>query len=92
MAKVTQQDIMKINQIYFKCKNKAQTARETGFSASTVTKYINPNFNPNLTVIKEVIFNPPNLELFKQKDWSLMLELSEDEKIEIEKLRKEVLI
>ena len=41
MAKrVTQEDIIKINELYLKLKNKSAVARETGFSLSTISKYI----------------------------------------------------
>lgn len=92
MAKVTAQDILKINKIYYECRNKAQTARETGFSASTVAKYINPNYSPNSLTVKEIVIQTPNLELFKQSNWNSLLLLSDFEKEEIEELRKEVLI
>lgn len=41
MAKrVTEEDINKINEVYSKCKSYAETARLTGWSASTVKKYV----------------------------------------------------
>lgn len=47
MAKrVTNEDILVFNEIYYKTKNYAQVARETGFSASTVKKYIDKNWQP----------------------------------------------
>ena len=47
MAKrVTNEDILVFNEIYYKTKNCAQVARETGFSASTVRKYIDKNWEP----------------------------------------------
>ena len=47
MAKrVTNEDILVFNEIYYKTKNYAQVARETGFSASTVRKYIDKNWEP----------------------------------------------
>ena len=47
MAKrVTNEDILVFNEIYYKTKNYAQVARETGFSASTVRKYIDKNWQP----------------------------------------------
>lgn len=44
--KVTNEDILRINEIYYKTKVYAETARQTGFSASTVKKYIIPNWAP----------------------------------------------
>jgi hypothetical protein len=47
MAKrVTNENILVFNEIYYKTKNYAQVARETGFSASTVRKYIDKNWQP----------------------------------------------
>lgn len=44
MARLTEEDKLKINEIYYEVKTYAETARRTGFSASTVKKYIIPNF------------------------------------------------
>lgn len=44
--KVTNEDIIRINEIYYKTKVYAETARQTGFSASTVKKYIVPGWKP----------------------------------------------
>ena len=44
--KVTNEDILRINEIYYKTKVYAETARQTGFSASTVKKYIIPGWAP----------------------------------------------
>ena len=47
MAKrVTNEDILKFNEIYYRTKTYAEVARETGFSASTVKKYIDKNWTP----------------------------------------------
>lgn len=45
-GKVTPQDIAKFNELYYKLKTYAAVARETGFSASTVKRYIDPNWTP----------------------------------------------
>ena len=44
--KVTNEDILRINEIYYKTKVYAETARQTGFSAGTVKKYIIPGWQP----------------------------------------------
>ena len=47
MAKrVTNEDVLKFNEIYYKTKTYAEVARQTGFSASTVKKYIDINWEP----------------------------------------------
>lgn len=46
MAKVTNEDILRINEIYYKTHTYAETARQTGFAASTVKKYVIPGWKP----------------------------------------------
>ena len=58
MGKVTQKDIVHFNELYYRYKNKARVARETGFSASTVSRYIDPNWKPiNEEIIKHFLIN-----------------------------------
>ena len=47
--KVTNEDILRINEIYYKTKVYAETARQTGFSAGTVKKYVIPGWQPVVT-------------------------------------------
>ena len=47
--KVTNEDILRINEIYYKTKVYAETARQTGFSAGTVKKYVIPGWQPVIT-------------------------------------------
>jgi hypothetical protein len=44
--KVTNEDILRINELYYKHKTYAEVARQTGFATSTVKKYIIPNWQP----------------------------------------------
>lgn len=44
--KVTNEDILRINELYYKHKTYAEVARQTGFAASTVKKYIDKNWKP----------------------------------------------
>lgn len=53
-SKVTNEDIIRINELYYKYKTYAEVARQTGFSASTVKKYVTPNWQP---VVKENIIH-----------------------------------
>lgn len=46
--KVSIDDIRQMNEIYYKCKSYAETARQTGWSASTVSKYVDKNYQPVL--------------------------------------------
>lgn len=44
--KVTNEDVLRINELYYKHKTYAEVARQTGFSASTVKKYVIPGWAP----------------------------------------------
>ena len=44
--KVTNEDIKLMNEIYYRTKSYAETARQTGWSAGTVSKYVDKNFTP----------------------------------------------
>ena len=46
MARVTSEDILRMNEIYYKTHVFAEVARQTGFSASTVRKYVDVNWKP----------------------------------------------
>ncbi len=94
--RVTDEDILKMNIIYYGCHNKAETARQVGFSASTVSKYLIPNFKPQTDnnfswdkTNEDIKFNP---DIFQIKYWDDLIYLSQEEWKEIEILRKEVLI
>ena len=52
--RVTSEDILRINEIYYKTRVFAEVARQTGFSASTVRKYVDVNWKPveNENIIK----------------------------------------
>ena len=45
-SKVTSEDIVLFNSLYYKTKNFSEVARQTGFSASTVRKYVDKNWAP----------------------------------------------
>lgn len=87
--KVTQEDILNMNRIYLKYGTYSQTARETGFSPSTVKRYIQSNFvDPDTIKIKKfdsVIRPIKSVEVI----WDL---LTEDEQDEIEELWREISI
>lgn len=67
MAKrVTPEDIITINETYLICKSYSATAKATGWSASTVSKYVDKNYvskdkigeNPH----KDAIIQPAELD------------------------------
>ena len=44
--RVTSEDILRMNEIYYKTHVFVEVARQTGFSASTVRKYVDVNWKP----------------------------------------------
>ena len=87
MAKrVTQEDIIKINELYLKLKNKSAVARETGFSPSTVSKYIIADYKPVAAIEKKKFTGElPEFDemIFMIDDWTPLLEISDAEMDEI---------
>ena len=87
MAKrVTQEDIIKINELYLKLKTKTAVARETGFSASTVSKYIIADYKPAAAIEKKKFMGElPEFDemIFMIDDWTPLLEISDAEMDEI---------
>ena len=95
MAKVTPADITRFNELYYQYKNKAKIARETGFSASTVSKYIDPNWKPieEKNIIHFYFEDLPEFdeEKFKNIDnFGILCIYTTEEKEEIEKLWEEI--
>ena len=70
-SKVTNEDILRINEIYYKTHTYAETARQTGFAATTVKKYIIPGWKPveSKAIIRFDLANLPDftsaVELFR---------------------------
>lgn len=93
--KVTEEDKILMNELYIKLKTYAAVARETGFSPTTVKRYIIQNYVPKDSIQKNK-FNleipPINYDLFKVEDFGLLCVLSKEEKDEIEELWKEMLL
>lgn len=44
--RVTSEDVLRMNEIYYKTRVFAEVARQTGFSASTVRKYVDTKWKP----------------------------------------------
>ena len=97
--KVTNEDILRINEIYYKTKVYAETARQTGFSASTVKKYVVHGWEPVLEV-KIIHFDTSLLPNYKEAakafrgidNYGELCVLSEKEEEEIKELWKELSI
>lgn len=99
MAKrVEQDDIIRINELYLKFHTYAEVARQTGFSPSTVKKYVVADFTAPETAEKKIFSQemiPKNvdLSLLKNKnDWGNACILRANEEEEIRELWKELSI
>ena len=99
MKKVTNDDILQINTLYFRYKNYAEVARQTGFAASTVKKYIDKNWKPAKTdnIIRFDLTNLPNFseatEIFRGvENYGDLCALSDNEKEELKELWEELAI
>ena len=98
-SKVTSEDIVLFNSLYYKTKNFSEVARQTGFSASTVRKYVDKNWQP---VVAENIkhFDAsiiPDFERVKaifcgRDNYGELCTLTEREQQEIAELWKELVV
>ena len=95
--KVTSDDILRINEIYYKTKVYAETARQTGFSTSTVKKYVIKDWKPVVTenVIKFELKQIPEFDssIFKNiNNYGELCVLTEQEKEEMKELWRELAV
>ncbi len=95
-SKITAENILDFNRRYYTCHNYSQVARETGFSASTIRKYVDKNWTPAVEVNRK-IFNPQdlpenfNISIFKDKEnFGELCILSDEEISEIKDLWNEL--
>jgi hypothetical protein len=96
MARVTQEDIKKFNELYYKYKTYAEVARQTGFSAGTVSKYVDKNYVPIDDTKKKTFsgeINDSNFDILAAVDaWGSLLSLSPEELTELNDLWNEIAI
>lgn len=97
--KVTNEDILRINEIYYKTKVYAETARQTGFSAGTVKKYVIPGWQPveKVNIVRFNVDSIPDIvkveKTFRNvENYGDLCVLSEKEEKEIQELWKELSI
>jgi len=92
--KVQQEDILNMNNLYLEYHTYAEVARQTGFSPSTVKKYIIPNYIPvdktniikfNKEIPKETLPLPSTPER-----WLSILTFTEEDRKSLEEIRKEI--
>ena len=98
-SKVTNEDILRINELYYKYKVYAEVARQTGFSASTVKKYVIPNWAPvaSENIIRFDIAQLPDFtsaaEIFRGiSNYGALCVLTDYEKQEIKNLWGELTV
>lgn len=95
--KVTIEDIKLFNELYYKHKTYAEVARQTGWSASTVSKYIDKNYVP---VVQESVkrFDMSTIPEFTTErfvdivNYGDLCVLSEEEKKEVVELWEELAV
>ena len=97
--RVTSEDILRMNEIYYKTRVFAEVARQTGFSASTVRKYVDTKWTP---VVSEnvITFNMKDIPDFKEAvkcfrgvdNYGDLCVLTEQEREEIKELWKELAV
>ena len=99
MKRITNEDILQINSLYFQYKTYAEVARQTGFAASTVKKYVIPGWEPakNDNIIRFDLVNLPNFseatEIFRgMENYGDLCVLSDNEKEELKDLWLELVI
>ena len=97
MKRVATEDILQMNSLYFQYKNFAEVARQTGFSASTVRKYVDVNWKPveSDKIIKFDLNNLPEFDTtpFKHvSDYGAMCILDNEEIDQIRELWKELAV
>ena len=95
--KVTTDDIKQFNELFIEHKSYAAVARITGWSASTVSKYIDKNYTPVASAeIKR--FDTSMMPIFDTaafdtiENYGELCVLSDEEKEEIKELWKELAI
>lgn len=97
MARVTSEDILRMNEIYYKTRVFAEVARQTGFSASTVRKYVDVNWKPieSENIIKFDMNDLPEFDTtcFKGiENYGDLCVLTEREQDEMKELLKELVV
>lgn len=97
--KISRDDILRMNELYYKYKTYAEVARQTGFAATTVKKYIDKNWKP--VVVENIkrfdVSTLPDykkaLDIFRDVDnYGSLCFLTETEKKEMEELWEELAV
>ena len=95
--KVTNEDIKLMNDIYYRTKSYAETARQTGWSAGTVSRYVDKNYTP-IAAADIVHFSMTDLPDFDSSpfddiaNFGDLCVMSAEEGLEVRELWKELVI
>ena len=93
MKRVSPEDIIKINEAYLACGTYSGAAAATGWSASTVKKYIISDYKTEQKVEENNIELPPIEEIADElPPWYDITCLTPEEEKEIKELWKEMII
>lgn len=90
--RVDNQAIIEINEAYLACGTLSGAAKATGWSASTVKKYLIPDFKSEQKVEAVNIELPPISKVLEQLQGDNLTCLRPDEEKEIKNLWKEMLV
>lgn len=99
MTKITKDDIIQINELYKQLGSYAAVARELGFAASTIKKYVQPGYIPR----DEIVLNRVDMNrcraIIENHTLSAadienehLLELTAEEAKEMEEIWKEIVV
>lgn len=92
MKRVTQEDIILMNEAYLACGTLSGAAKATGWSASTVKKYLISDFKSEQKVEVANIELPPISKVLEQLQGENLTCLRPDEEKEIRNLWKEMIV
>ena len=97
MAKpITQEKILEINLAYYKCKTYSGAAKLCGCAATTVKKYIIPNFVPPEAVkvkkFDENLLVDFDSTDFRIEDWGTLCTMDENEEAAVKELWNEMVM
>ena len=92
MKRVTQEDIILINEAYLACGTLSGAAKATGWSSSTVKKYLIPNFKSEQKVEAANIELPPISKVLEQLQGGNLTCLRPDEERELKQLWAEMIV
>lgn len=95
MRRVTEEDIIQINEAYLLCGTYSGAAKATGWSASTVKKYIISGYTSQIgTAAQESMITLPDLDMvvanLRQMAHATML--TSEEALEVTELWKELIM